>query len=81
MLGHRLPPHQVNPGKQLQESRTAGHELQIGNKQINLLFSLLPASVAVYHGKARMKKKKKRIKKLLLNFLIVLASKSFYAEF
>lgn len=64
MLGHRLPPHQVNPGKQLQESRTAGHELQIGNKQINLLFSLLPASVAVYHGKARMKKKKKNKKTL-----------------
>lgn len=75
------PPGKSCAGKQLQESWMAGRELQIGNKQINLLFSLLPASVAVYHGKARKKEKKKKNKKLLLNFLIVLASNSFYAEF
>lgn len=42
----------------------ARRELEIGNKQINLLFSLLPASVAVYHGKARMKGEKKNKKAL-----------------
>lgn len=54
------PPGKSCAGKQLQESWMAGRELQIGNKQINLLFSLLPASVAVYHGKARKKERKKK---------------------
>lgn len=51
------------------------------NKQIDLLFPFLPASVAVYQGKARMGGKKNHKKKVLLNFLIVFVPKSFHAEF
>lgn len=51
------------------------------NKQIDLLFPFLPASVAVYQAKARMGKKATRKKKVLLNFLIVFVPKSFHAEF
>lgn len=52
------------------------------NKQIDLLFPFLPASVAVYQGKARLGgKKPQEKKKVLLNFLIVFVPKSFHAEF
>lgn len=53
------------------------------NKQIDLLFPFLPASVAVYQGKARMggENTQGKKKKVLLNFLIVFVPKSFHAEF
>lgn len=86
MLRHHLPPHQVNSalGNSCRRvGRLSYMNQTTENKQTDLLFPFLPASVAVYQGKARMegKKKKKNKKKLLLNFLIVFISKFFCAEF